>query len=229
MINYATQLKITIVGQPCDSTYDKQLTTKQYLANLQLCVKTFPQIQYWEVGNEVNGDWLSPTIVEKIITAIDFLAIYPTKLVILTLFWQINTATTQNGVFNWCSANLPLTTRNKINIITLSIYPEQAPLGIAFDQVYSTLKYMFPTSLVAVGELGYWIPNQRIYWAMNQKDPLGKAKQMVADYYYRTAFGYNWSIGGGFWWTFCDDVSTTQTSALQNVFHMIYSDIISIN
>ena len=51
---------LKIMGEPVDSYYAKHYTRRQYLRQVQACVNAFPQIDAWEVGNEVNGSWLGP-------------------------------------------------------------------------------------------------------------------------------------------------------------------------
>lgn len=206
LVNYAEKKGIKIVGQPCDSFYDKRVSTGQYLSNLKKCVETFPEIDMWEVGNEVNGSWLSPQIGDKIKISTKWLK-EQKKATMLTVIWTLNTVSSSESIFNWIDDNVPDDVRNNIDVIALSQYQEMSPMGMAYDQAYTTLSKCFPKAKVAMGELGYWIEGQTFYWAYDEKSPLEKAKQTVCGQYYRASLGYKNSVGGCFWWTFCLDMN----------------------
>ena len=208
LINYAKSKGLKVLGQPVDSTYDRQYTRAQYKQRFIDYITAFPQIDAWEVGNEVNGTWLSSDIGLRIADAAQEVRNRaPGKLTYLTLFWQINTDTVANSMFTWAATNLPATTRSLLDVVTFSQYQEQAPMGMAFDQVMKTLRAEFPNSMIGVGELGYWIAGQRFWWAYNQADPAA-AKITISEIYHGAAFDYAGSIGGVFWWEFITDFKT---------------------
>jgi hypothetical protein len=62
LVNYAKTKGVKVLGQPIDSTYDKGYTRAQYKQRFIDYITAFPQIDAWEVGNEVNGSWLSSDI-----------------------------------------------------------------------------------------------------------------------------------------------------------------------
>jgi len=205
LVNYAKTKGVKVLGQPIDSTYDKGYTRAQYKQRFIDYITAFPQIDAWEVGNEVNGSWLSSDIGLRIAdAAAEVKARAPGKPTVLTLFWQINTDSVANSMFTWANAKLPASTRANIDVVTFSQYQEQAPMGVAFDQVMKTLRAEFPTQKIGLGELGYWIAGQQFWWAYNQTDTLA-AKHAVADQYYNASFDYPGSIGGVFWWTYISD------------------------
>ena len=208
LVNYAKTKGVKVLGQPIDSTYDKGYTRAQYKQRFIDYITAFPQIDAWEVGNEVNGSWLSSDIGLRIAdAAAEVKARAPGKPTFLTFFWQINTDSVAYSMFTWMNANLPASTRANIDVVTFSQYQEQAPMGVVFDQVMKTLRAEFPTQRIGLGELGYWIPGQQFWWAYNQTDTLA-AKRAVAEQYYNASFDYPGSIGGVFWWTFITDFKT---------------------
>ena len=208
LINYAKSKGLKVLGQPVDSTYDRQYTRAQYKQRFIDFITAFPQIDAWEVGNEVNGTWLSSDIGLRIADAAQEVRNRaPGKLTLLTLFWQINTDTVANSMFSWVANNLPASTRSLLDVVTFSQYQEQAPMGMAFDQVMKTMRAEFPNSKIGLGELGYWIAGQRFWWAYNQVDPAA-AKLAISEIYHGAAFDYAGSIGGVFWWEFITDFKT---------------------
>lgn len=160
-------------------------------------------LEAWEVGNEVNGSWLSAAIPNKIAdAALEVRNRQPNAKTVLTLFWQINTDTKANSMFNWARTNLPASTCQNIDMVLISQYAEQAPMGLAFDQVMNVLHSEFPSQQIGLGELGYWIPDQQYWWAFDQNDPLGAGLRGTAAQYYPASFAYPSSVGGVFWWNF---------------------------
>lgn len=205
LINYAKSKGLKVLGQPVDSSYDRQYTRAQYKQRFINFITAFPQIDAWEVGNEVNGTWLSSDIALRIAdAATEVRARAPGKLTLMTLFWQINTDTLANSMFTWVANNIPATTRSLLDVVTFSQYQEQAPMGMAFDQVMKTLRAEFPNSKIGLGELGYWIAGQRFWWAYNETD-ISAAKLAISQIYHGAAFDYAGSIGGVFWWEFITD------------------------
>jgi len=215
LVNYAKSKGVKVLGQPVDSTYDKSYTRAQYKQRFIDYITAFPQIDGWEVGNEVNGSWLSSDIGLRIADAAAEVKLRaPGKPTFLTFFWQINTDSVANSMFTWANANLPASTRANIDVVTFSQYQEQAPMGVAFDQVMKTLRAEFPTQKIGLGELGYWIPGQQFWWAYNQTDAVA-AKRAVAEQYYNASFDFPGSIGGVFWWTFITDFKSD--TAMQQI------------
>lgn len=208
LVSYAKSKGLKILGQPVDSSYDRQYTRAQYKQRFIDFLTAFPQIDAWEVGNEVNGTWLSSDIALRIDdAATEVKARAPGALTLVTFFWQINTDTVANSMFNWIANNLPASTRSKLDVVTFSQYQEQAPMGVAFDQVMRTLRAEFPTQKIGLGELGYWIAGQRFWWAYNETD-VAAAKVAISSQYHGAAFDYAGSIGGVFWWEFITDFKT---------------------
>lgn len=91
LVNYAKTKGVKVLGQPIDSTYDKGYTRAQYKQRFIDYITAFPQIDAWEVGNEVNGSWLTSDIGLRIAdAAAEVKARAPGKPTFLTFFWQIN-------------------------------------------------------------------------------------------------------------------------------------------
>ncbi|MBP2329580.1 hypothetical protein JOF56_009965 [Kibdelosporangium banguiense] len=178
----------------------------------------------------------------------------PTTPVALTLFWELGawgpSTRIQGGTpaeqtpwayspFNWIapgSGNLQWTDRESdkhdllddADVVLLSIYADNAPLGISLDRVMSTLDRRVSElsgkpgqhMRVGIGELGYWCghdehsdENDPVYeWCkdMNRVWPLGntgtdnasleKDRAYMVDQYTRAALATDHGLGGGFHW-----------------------------
>jgi hypothetical protein len=173
----------------------------------------------------------------------------PTTPVTLTLFWELGAwgpSTDLRGgptaqqtpwaysPFNWIapgSGNLQWTDGDgvkrdlmaDVDVVLLSIYADNAPLGISVDRVMSTLdkrvselsKKLTKKMKVGVGELGYWCgrSNGSVHeWCedMNRVWPMGTggmdntsidaARAYMVDQYTRAALATDHGLGGGFYW-----------------------------
>jgi hypothetical protein len=90
-------------------------------------------------------------------------------------------------------------------VFLLSTWIEDAPIGLAYDQVLSRLHDLFPDKQVGIGELGYWAPGTSRIWWYGDHDPT-QGRRAVMDQFYRAPLGYGWSPGGVFWWMFAEDM-----------------------
>ncbi|MEO5962286.1 MAG: NEW3 domain-containing protein [Thermomonas sp.] len=206
IVNAAKQRGIKVLGQPVDSSGAKNYSRDAYLARFKQYVDAFPQIDAWEAGNEVNGSWLGTGMELKIADAAAYIrSARPDKLVYVTLYWQVGTDYAQWSTFNWARANLPASTRANVDVIALSTFVEDAPMGLAMDQVFKALNTEFPQQKIVFGELDYWLPDtSKAWWAFDKADPTGAGRRQLAAQYYAASLGYGFSLGGGFWWNFAE-------------------------
>ncbi len=232
LIRYAKSKGLKVLGQPVDSTYDVDYPTvaayRQRFVDFLTYYNgsTAPLLDAWEVGNEVNGSWLTAQIPEKITAAAkEVRARQPGALTVLTLFWQINTDSQACSMFNWVHAHVDQTMRQNLDVVLMSQYIEQAPLGLAFDQVMTALQVEFPDQKIGLGELGYWIEDQRYWWAFNQASPIPDGLYATAAQYYPASLGYAGSVGGGFWWNF--NTEFPDYPKLQTILGNVRDDILN--
>jgi hypothetical protein len=172
----------------------------------------------------------------------------PTTPVALTLFWELGAWGSRSGTpaeqmpwayspFNWIapdSGNLQWTDGKgvehdllaDIDTVLLSVYPDNAPLGVSADRVMSTLDRQLSKLSgksgkqvrVGIGELGYWCghdgdkdaPVQEWCQDMNRVWPVGDsgtdnagieaARSYLVGQYTRAALATDHGMGGGFYW-----------------------------
>lgn len=223
LIKYAKSKHLKILGQPVDSSDSAGYTYKEYLKRFKIFTDRFPQIDAWEIGNEVNGSWTGSGMPRKLAETAAYVRKKTGKLTVLTFFWQLNTSGKEYALFNWMDAHVPASVRKHIDCVFLSQYQEQAPVGTAFDQVMTRLGKEFPRAKIGLGELGYWIPGQRYWWAYSKKHPNSDARRAVCHQFYRAALGYPNSVGGGFWWNFCTQFPTDRK--MQDTIRMLTGQI----
>lgn len=214
VIRYAKSKGLKLLGEPVDSEDDKTLTTEQCVARFKAYIDGLPEVDVWEVGNEVNGGWTSADMAQRVHLAAAY-AKSKGKETLLNFFWQIGTATAEpnskdntqdcsTDMFTWIKVKLPKSTRDLIDYATVSIYMEQAPLGLAFDRVMKRLGEEFPKAKIGIGELDYWCQEpaaDNLWWYADPKD-IRKARAEVCRQYYNAALAFPQSMGGGFWWYF---------------------------
>ncbi len=243
-ITYAHAHGLKVMVEPVDSAYcDAQSPTPGFactLANYHTAFVNATTLltgtaapDAFEVGNEVNGDWLlssgTNTPAARLADAATVVTNNaPGKLRVLTLFWQINTAKSQStSMFNWARTNLTSSIRANLDMVLLSTYVEQAPLGLAFDQVMRQMQTEFAGKKIGIGELGYWIAGQRYWWAYSNlpssSNPTVAQLKPMADQYYRASLGYAGSVSAGFWWNYPSEVATSVP--FQGIFSQIRDDL----
>ncbi|WP_189046575.1 hypothetical protein [Aliidongia dinghuensis] len=206
-VNAAHAAGLKVLGQPIDSSEAASFSQSAYVARFQTYIQAFPNMDAWEIGNEVNGSWLGSGMGQKIAATASYVAAAAPKAQrVLTLYWQIGTDAPEWSTFNWARANLPASTRNLINVVLLSTYVEDAPMGLAFDQIMNELHTEFPNQKIGLGELGYWSPDtSQAWWAISPNNPTTSTRRAVANQYYSASLGYSFGVGGGFWWYFAED------------------------
>lgn len=206
---------LRVLGEPIDSSAAKRYTRAAYLARIQEYVTAFPEIDAWEVGNEVNGTWTGKEIAAKVADAAAWVDAHSSALVVLTLYWQLGTDAAKASTFNWARANLPPAVRSHLDVVLLSTWIEDAPLGLGFDTVMRTLAAEFPDQRIGLGELGYWnADTSRVWWAYDRHDPTGAARRAVSSQLLAASLGYPTSVGGGFWWYFVQEMQPPAGDAL---------------
>jgi hypothetical protein len=197
---------VRVVGQILDSSQMAAVSLAEWQQRVARFVEGLPDVDAWEVGNEVNGDWLGPDVPAKIAYAADYVKQHTSASTLLTLYWQLGEDDATHSVFTWAAAVPPETFRD-VDEIGLSVYPEDHPMGVAFDRVVSALHRTFPQQRLSVSELGYWSSDLgHTWWWGSQADPSGEGRRDVADLYARAVLGYPFSAGGTYWWYFLEEV-----------------------
>jgi hypothetical protein len=221
-----------IMGLLADSYYMSKYTpsniktwTQNYTATLGSLV------DIWEIGNEVNGDWLGSNTIAKIEAMYDVVASQGGATA-LTFFYEgepsdpnncISTDNGGNDMFSWITQqfqlNLPVSQRSvetekirlNVNYVLISWYPDQCPgESPNWPWVYTKLAGIFPNSKVGFGELGTADPQYGSVYEINE----------ITQYYpmAKTVAGLPASyIGGYFWWYFAEEMvpwGTTLSSVL---------------
>jgi len=203
-----------VFGQPVDSFYMRCFTPAEHLKRFKDYVTTMDTlVDIWEVGNEINGEWLfgktkrcSPKasvsstsqadVVTKMVEAYDYLKSQG-KVTALTLYY--NTPCRRpaaNEMFTWANANIPARMKTGLDYLLVSYY-EVDCRGYKPDwqQLFSQLATMFPNSKLGISEFG---------WS-DKRTSTPIIKDLVQRHYAIHPSVSNW-VGGGFYWEFAIDM-----------------------
>jgi hypothetical protein len=203
-----------VFGQPVDSFYMKCFTPAEHLNRFKDYVTMLgPFVDIWEVGNEINGEWLfgntkcrSPKasvnstsqadVVTKMTETFDYLKAQG-KVTALTLYY--NTPCRRpaaNEMFAWVDANVPARMKTGLDYLLVSYYEVDCHgRKPDWEQLFSQLATMFPNSKLGISEFG-WSDKRT-------SNPI--IKDLVERYYTIHPCVSNW-VGGGFYWEFAIDM-----------------------
>jgi hypothetical protein len=187
--------KAYIMGELLDSYYMPQYSTAQYAARTTEYLNVLGQyVDVWEIGNEVNGEWLGSTssVVAKISAAYDLVKGRGFKTA-LTLYYNEGCwERSANEMHAWIK-NIPERIRNGVDYLWVSYYEQDCNhrrlTQSQWQSTFDRLKVSFPHSKLGFGEIG---PNRAGVSEAVQRD-------FVTRYYSLriTTPGY---VGGYFYW-----------------------------
>jgi hypothetical protein len=203
-----------VFGQPVDSFYMKCFTPAEHLARFKDYVTTMgPSVDIWEVGNEINGEWLygetrecSPKasvtstsqadVVTKMTEAYDYLKSQG-KVTALTLYYDRTFAWfNSNEMFRWTKANVPDRMKTGLDYVLVSYYElDHGGYKPDWQSMANRLQAIFPNSKLGVSEFG---------WS-DTKASDAVIKDILNRYYAVHPNVRNW-VGGGFYWEFAIDM-----------------------
>jgi hypothetical protein len=184
-----------IMGEMADSSDMPNFTVNSITTQANNLVSTLGQcVDIWEVGNEVNGNWLlnnamSPALTMAKIEAMYNAVAYSThplvsKATALTFFYEgepgdsNNCIATDNGgndMFTWIQTNF-LTSptseteaiRTGVKYVLISWYPDQCNnLQPNWPVIFEKLASIFPNASVGFGELGTANPENGSQYEIN--------------------------------------------------------------
>jgi hypothetical protein len=184
-----------IMGEILDSFYVKDYTVAAYRQRTIEYLDTFgTQIDLWEIGNEINGEWLSKTkdVIDKMTAAYDAVKARGFRTELTLYYNQDCWEKKQNEMFTWAESNIPETMKQGLDYVLVSYYEDDCN-GLRPDwlSVFSRLALMFPNSKIGFGEVGTQRPDAKVDF-INRYYTL---KIPLANY-----------VGGYFWWYYREDM-----------------------
>jgi hypothetical protein len=187
-----------VMGLPVDSSAMSQFTTADISARIAEYLSTLgPYVRIWEIGNEVNGNWLGQDVITKVETMYNA-AKAAGKLTALTLYYE-NPPTPGYEMISWVDQNIPPghPMRSGLDFVLVSYYEDQNGghqlTQSELDTMFAALATRFPNARLGFGECGWGgqIPT----------DDATRAALLQRFYGYRVPSVPAY-IGGCFYWEF---------------------------
>ena len=178
-----------VMAELGDSSEVEKVTLPAYTAFVQRLVDAYRgQVDVWEIGNEVNGEWVGTPAQElaRVRAASDIVRRAGGKTA-LTLYYNPNCwSKRSNELFTWLAHHdVP-----RVDYVTLSYYPKDCngywPSAVTWQRVFDRLHARFPQARLMFGESG-----------MGGVDLLQR-------YLTVEIAGDNFA-GGYFWWEWAED------------------------
>jgi hypothetical protein len=190
-----------LMGELVDSSAAKSYSVASYRQKTADFVNAFGrQVDLWEIGNEVNGEWVGPTPdeVAKMQAAYQVVTAAGGRTA-LTLYYNPNCwEQPANEMFTWANANVPAAMKAGLNYVFISYYPEDCnnywPSQATWQSVFDQLHQMFPKAQLGFGESGN----------SNDRDSVAQKIALLNRYYGLRINGDHY-VGGYFWWYYVED------------------------
>jgi hypothetical protein len=144
-------------------------------------------VDLWEIGNEINGDWLGPNAGYRAFQAHQYIhgAGGDTA---LTLYW-----TPDEAWERWALDNIPYLMGSTLTVVTMSVYEDdnenKAP---DWDSLFERMGRIFPSSRLMVGEFG---PGESRFRHTTTKDRMAMCKK-----YWTREISHERYDGAIYWW-----------------------------
>jgi hypothetical protein len=188
-VRHAHARGLRVLGELLDSSESADLDLAAWRDRVREYVRALPDVDAWEVGNEVNGDWVGPDAAAKAGFAARYVKEHTAARTLLTLYWQMGEAEPESSTFTWAAQHLTPEVLQHVDDLGLSVYPGEHPLGAALDRVVATLHRTFPDQRIAITELGYGSPDLDGTWWWGDPDDVTSAQVAVARYYQSAVLG----------------------------------------
>jgi hypothetical protein len=184
-----------VMGEILDSYYVPQYTVEGYMRRVQQYLHALSDVvDIWEIGNEINGEWLgrTPDVVAKMTGAYNIVQAQ-NKATALTLYYNQGCwEKPANEMFRWAEANIPAYMKQGLDYVFVSYYEEDCEnLQPDWQPVFERLHRMFPHARIGFGEVG-------------TSRKLRKAAYLQR--YYNMKIKVPNYVGGHFWWYFRQDM-----------------------
>lgn len=187
-----------VMGQPLDSSDMSRLGPAGVRARIDQYIAALGDtVSVWEVGNEVNGNWVGPDPMAKVEAMFDA-AKSAGRRTALTLYYE-NPPTPGFAMIPWVDEHIPEghRMRSGLDYVLVSYYDDQNAghqlTQPEMDAIFTALARRFPNARLGLGEFGWGksIPTADVERAALIRRFYGYRVPSVPSY-----------IGGGFYWHF---------------------------
>jgi len=184
-----------VMGEILDSQYVKKCSLEDYRKRTTEYLDALAdRVDLWEVGNEINGDWLGSAdeAAAKMIAAYDLVKARK-RTVVLTLYYnEGSVGDPAFEMFRWADKRIPDRVKNGLDYVLVSFYDDdfQGPAP-EWPKVFDRLGKMFPTAKLGFGECGTKVMSKKAEFVRR---------------YYGLSIDHSRYVGGCFWWYFSEDM-----------------------
>jgi len=192
-----------VMGELLDSEYVTTVSVAGYTQRTADYLAAFPTgVDLWEVGNEINGNWLGATadVVAKMTGAFDLVKAAGGHTE-LTLYGCSDSGASYD-MFNWTTANIPARMLTGLDYVLVSYYDGDCGVPRAASEwpaVFEQLHQLFPNAGVGFGEVGSVDQNGNDLGTTSVAGP-------IVQQYYGLKINVPSYVGGYFWWYFDEDM-----------------------
>lgn len=184
-----------VMGEILDSYYMKNISPAKYSERTAEYLNALGKnVDIWEIGNEINGEWLgdTPAVVAKMNLAYNLVKAQG-KTAALTLYYNEKCwANKSNEMFTWAQNNISAAMKHGLDYVLISYYEDDCNnLQPDWPKVFKKLGTMFPNSKIGFGEVG---------------TKHAEKKEAYIERYYHMKIHHPNFVGGYFWWYFVQDM-----------------------
>jgi hypothetical protein len=193
-----------LMGELLDSSDETAISTPAYGRRVEAYLKAFgSQVDIWEIGNEVNGNWTGPypVVAAKLETAYRLAAARHQRTA-LTLYYNVGCGDgpAELDPLAFSRRYIHPFVRNGLSYVFLSYYEDQCggarPSAATWTRYFTRLHALFPRARLGFGEVGLGAP------ATARTTSAAKA---LIRRYYGLPIRLPYYAGGYFWWYYAED------------------------
>jgi hypothetical protein len=193
-----------LTGELLDSSDEAHVSVVAYRARVRAYLAAFGRdIDLWEIGNEVNGDWTGPyaTVEAKLTTAYRQVSALGAHAA-LTLYYNVGCGDgpAELSPLDFSRRYVPPAVRSGLRYVFLSYYEGNCggarPSAAVWTAYFRALHGLYPHARLGFGEIGMDQPVTAATFT--------SAASMLR-YYYGLPIRLPYFTGGYFWWYYAED------------------------
>ena len=193
------------------SPWPKGLDAQAYAERARNLVSHYKgSIRSWEVASKPNATWVGsrkdPLSDETVLSAVlgaasEAKRADPEAETVATLYWWEGTAQDdRRALFPWLKWSLPKGFGKDVDVVGLSIYPDENPMGLAFDTVFLKLRALFPDKKLMLADYGFAEQEELTgYWWL-EPGSVAEARKDIVVLFSGAACALPQGVGGGFFY-----------------------------
>jgi hypothetical protein len=212
-----------LMGELLDSSDEPHISTAAFGERVRSFLATYgDQIDIWEIGNEVNGNWTGPyqEVAAKLITAYqDVTARHGRTALTLHYDAECGNGPAELDPITFTRKFVPRKVRNGLTYVFLSYYEGNCnsirPSARTWTAYFKALHTLYPHARLGFGEIGMDAPVT--------SRTISIAKSMIS-YYYGLPIHLPYYAGGYFWWYYYEDCLPYTTKPLWQALRRGFED-----